>query len=118
MNTVFTSRSVAALRENDLANHRPRMLPLITTLGGTIAAVCSRCRSRRNYEFAMHRRHLHYSHCGVHPPVSCFGSRNVIFGLPWKRNISPVTQTDLPRSEFSDDPNFARSFPKMIAVKT
>jgi hypothetical protein len=31
---------------------------LITTLGGTIAAVCSRCRSRRNYEFAMHRRHM------------------------------------------------------------
>jgi DNA-binding response OmpR family regulator len=43
---------VAALRENDLAYHRPRMPPL--TLGGTIAAVCSRCRSRRNYEFAMH----------------------------------------------------------------
>lgn len=58
MNTVFTSRSVAALQENDLANHRPRMPPLITTLGGTIAAVCSRCRSRRNYGFAMHTSFL------------------------------------------------------------
>ena len=27
----------------------------IITLGGTIAAVCSRCQSRRNYEFATHR---------------------------------------------------------------
>jgi hypothetical protein len=31
----------------------PPMPSLTTTLGGTIAAVCSRCRSRRNYEFAM-----------------------------------------------------------------
>jgi hypothetical protein len=36
----------AALRENDLANRRPPMLPLITTLGGTIVAVCSRCQSQ------------------------------------------------------------------------
>ena len=33
MNTVFTSRSVAALREHDLANHRPRMPPLTTAIG-------------------------------------------------------------------------------------
>jgi hypothetical protein len=44
---------VAALPENDLANHRPPMPSLITTLGGIIAAVCSRCQSQRNYEFAM-----------------------------------------------------------------
>jgi hypothetical protein len=31
----------------------PTVLPtLITTFGGTIAAVCSRCQSQRNYEFA------------------------------------------------------------------
>jgi DNA invertase Pin-like site-specific DNA recombinase len=30
------------------------MPSLITTLGGTIAAVCSRCQSQRNYEFATH----------------------------------------------------------------
>ena len=28
-------------------------LVMITTLGGIIAAVCSRCQSQRNYEFAM-----------------------------------------------------------------
>ena len=39
---------MAALRENDLANRRPPLPSLLTTLGGTIAAVCSRCRSRRN----------------------------------------------------------------------
>jgi transposase InsO family protein len=33
----------------------PPMLSLITMLGGTIAAVYSRCQSRRNYEFAMDR---------------------------------------------------------------
>jgi hypothetical protein len=52
---AFTSRSVAALQENDLANRRPPMPSLIITLGGTIAAVCSKCQSRRNYEFAMDR---------------------------------------------------------------
>jgi hypothetical protein len=31
------------------------MPSLSTTLGGTTAAVCSRCQSQRNYEFAMHR---------------------------------------------------------------
>jgi hypothetical protein len=40
---AFTSRSVAAPRENDLANRRPPMPSLTTTLGGIIAAVCSRC---------------------------------------------------------------------------
>ena len=39
--------------QKDLANQRPPMPSLITTLGGLIAAVCSRCQSRRNYEFAM-----------------------------------------------------------------
>jgi len=52
---AFTSRSVAALRENDLANRRPTIRSLITMLGGTIAAVCSRCQSQHNYEFAMDR---------------------------------------------------------------
>jgi putative transposase len=41
---AFTSRSVAALRENDLANRCPPTPSLTTTLGGTIAAVYSRCR--------------------------------------------------------------------------
>ena len=36
-----------------MANRRPTMPSLITTLGGIIAAVCSRCQSQRNYEFAM-----------------------------------------------------------------
>ncbi len=36
-----------------MANRRPAMPSLITTLGGIIAAVCSRCQSQRNYEFAM-----------------------------------------------------------------
>jgi hypothetical protein len=45
---AFTSRSVGALQEKDLANRRPPMPSLITTLGGTIAAVCSRCQSQRN----------------------------------------------------------------------
>src|SRR5258707_4264430 len=52
---AFTSRSVAALQENDLANRYPPMPSLTTTLGGTIAAVCFRCQSQRNYEFAMDR---------------------------------------------------------------
>jgi len=47
MKIAFTSRSAAALRENDLANRRPPMPSLTTTRGGTIAAVCSRCRSQR-----------------------------------------------------------------------
>ena len=48
----------AALQEKDLANCRPAMPSLITTLGGIIAAVCSRCQSQRNYEFAMDRSKL------------------------------------------------------------
>jgi hypothetical protein len=47
MKVAFTSRSAAALRENDLANHRPPMPSLTTTLGGTTAAVYSRCRQQR-----------------------------------------------------------------------
>jgi class 3 adenylate cyclase len=34
-------------REKDLANRRPPMPSLITMLGGTIAAVCSRCQLQR-----------------------------------------------------------------------
>jgi putative transposase len=52
---AFTSRSMAARRESDLANRRPPVLSLLATLGSTIAAGCSRCRSWRNYEFAMDR---------------------------------------------------------------
>jgi hypothetical protein len=40
---------MVALRENDLANCRPPLPSLTTTRGGTIAAVCSRCRSQRNF---------------------------------------------------------------------
>jgi len=40
--------------ENDLWRREGQSL--ITTLGGTIAAVCSRCQSQRDYEFATHRR--------------------------------------------------------------
>jgi hypothetical protein len=50
---AFTNRSVAALQEKDPENRRPPMPSLIITLGGAIAAVCSRCQSQRNYEFAM-----------------------------------------------------------------
>src|SRR6266852_3895346 len=57
---AFTSRSVAALQEKDLANRSPPMPSLITTLGGTIAAVCSRCPSQRNYEFAMDTERRHH----------------------------------------------------------
>ena len=46
---------MAALQENDLANRYPPMPSLTTTLGGTIAAVCFRCQSQRNYEFPMDR---------------------------------------------------------------
>src|SRR5258707_4117536 len=56
---AFTSRSVAALQENDLAHRYPPMLSLSTTLGGTFAAVCFRCQSQRNYEFAMDRQSTH-----------------------------------------------------------
>src|SRR5713101_5203942 len=59
---AFTSRSVAALQENDLANRYPPMPCLTTTLGGTIAAVCFRCQSQRNYEFAMDRRRYDAAH--------------------------------------------------------
>jgi hypothetical protein len=52
---AFTSRSVAALQEKDPENRRPPMPSLIITIGGTIAAVCSRCQSQHNYEFAMDR---------------------------------------------------------------
>src|SRR5439155_25789312 len=45
---AFTSRLVAAPRENDLAIRRPPMPSLITTPGGTIAAGCFRCQSQRN----------------------------------------------------------------------
>jgi hypothetical protein len=45
---AFTSRSMAILRENDLASRRPPTPSLTATRGGTIAAVCFRCRSRRN----------------------------------------------------------------------
>ena len=38
---------------------------LITTLGGTIAAACSRCQSQRNYEFATHSRQIPY--CSWNP---------------------------------------------------
>src|SRR5262245_39352445 len=45
----FTSHCAGELRENDLANGRPPTPPLPTTPGGAIAAVCSKCRSRRNF---------------------------------------------------------------------
>src|SRR5262249_27569268 len=50
---AFTSRSQAARQENDPANRHLLMQFLITTVGGSIAAVCSRCQSPLNYEFAM-----------------------------------------------------------------
>jgi len=48
MNITFTSRSAAALRENDQANRRPPMLSSTNTHGGTIVAVYFRCQSQRN----------------------------------------------------------------------
>jgi hypothetical protein len=41
------------LRENDLANRRPPMRSLITTLGGTIAAVCPDADRSVIYDFAI-----------------------------------------------------------------
>jgi len=52
---AFTSRSAATPQEKDLASRRRPMPFSITTLGGTILAVCSRWQSQRNYEFATHR---------------------------------------------------------------
>ena len=66
---VFTSRSVAALPEKDLANRRQSMPPLNTTLGGAIAAVCSRCQSPRNYEFAMDKWERQRKICDPTTPV-------------------------------------------------
>jgi len=48
MKIAFTSRSAAALWENDLANRRPPMPSSTTTRCGTIAAVYSRCQSQRD----------------------------------------------------------------------
>src|SRR5258705_4194059 len=42
----FISLLTAVRRPNVPANRRPPMLSLHATLGGNIAAVCSRCRSR------------------------------------------------------------------------
>src|SRR5262245_22293582 len=56
---AFTSRSPGALREKCLANRRRFGPSLPTTHGGTIAAVCSRCRSRRNLRI----RHRHADAC-------------------------------------------------------
>src|SRR5262245_3556727 len=39
---------MAVRRENDLANRRPPLPSFTATHGGTIAAVCSRCRSQHN----------------------------------------------------------------------
>jgi hypothetical protein len=61
---------VAALRENDLANRRPPTPSLITTLGGTIAAVCSRCQSQRDYEFAMDGLSLRARFQTMHSTIS------------------------------------------------
>ena len=52
---AFTSRSQAARQENDPANRHLLMQFLITTVGGSIAADCSRCQSQLNYEFAINR---------------------------------------------------------------
>jgi len=48
MTIAFTSRSATELRENDPGQPHPPTLLLTTTHGGTIAAVCSRCRQQRN----------------------------------------------------------------------
>src|SRR5258707_5144402 len=68
---AFTSRSMAALQENDLANRYPPMPSLTTTLGGTIAAVCFRCQSQRNYEFAMDTQGADVRYGGSAPSRRC-----------------------------------------------
>jgi len=45
----------SAVQEKDLANHRPPTPSSSTTLGGPIVAICTRCQSQHNYEFAMER---------------------------------------------------------------
>jgi len=58
---AFTSRSMAALRESVLANRRPPPPSLTATPGGAIAAVCSRCRLRRNLRI----RHGHHRYARI-----------------------------------------------------
>ena len=62
-NIAFTIRLMAVLRENDLANRRPPMPSLTTTRGGTIAAVCSRCQSRRNLRIRQGQRRSQRGPC-------------------------------------------------------
>jgi hypothetical protein len=51
---AFNSPSAAAPRQKHPASPAPPALCLITTLGSSIAAVCSGRRSRRNYQLATH----------------------------------------------------------------
>jgi hypothetical protein len=55
MNIAFSSRSAAALRQNDLANRRPPMPSLAITRGDTIATGCSRCRLQRSLRICQDR---------------------------------------------------------------
>jgi len=83
---AFTSRSVAALQENDLANHRPPMPSLITTLDGTIAVVCSRCQGLHNYEFAT----TLFASAKLRLLLDSLRSKLVYFTAPWRTaKLSP-----------------------------
>jgi hypothetical protein len=66
----------------------PPMPSLTTTLGGTIAAVCFRCQSQRNYEFAMDRS-----------------------GIYQNKGAGEVTDNDLTLSNESFGPDQAPSSP-------
>jgi hypothetical protein len=55
---------------------------------------------------------------GVHLSDSCVVSCIIIFGFPWRRNISPETQMCFSSSDTSGVPNFDRSLPRMSTEKT
>ena len=59
-------------------NRRPPMPSLITTLGGTIVAGCSRCQSQRNYEFAMDRSKFAVRATQRHDRITPDSGRDVV----------------------------------------
>jgi hypothetical protein len=74
---------LAVRRENDQANRRPPLPSFTAGHGGTIAAVCSRCRSRRNLR-------IRHGQLGIAPGLFLavlFGMRlHGLFGMPSAMN--------------------------------
>jgi Resolvase, N terminal domain len=78
----FSSRSAAALRQNDLANRRPPMPSLAITRGDTIATGCSRCRLQRSLRICQDR----HADALFSPVVILRGRRAAGGGRAWARN--------------------------------